>query len=148
MTDVTPPQFAGIDESFPDEVFNPDQFYPSLSLSGFCSKMRIVERNSDPVLAALQSAISEVNHELRNWKTAQVNAGISTLAEELVSKYETAVFSNAKAQLNEMYRTVDTTKSGHARADALDTEVFGYYLKARKYTNMIQGIPTITAALL
>lgn len=79
------------------------------------------------LINALKNAIIETNHELWQWQQNEIRLGFQTLdaipanhihdgekaESELVYLYRRAVFCNAKANLTERYRDIDTTLNGN-----------------------------------
>jgi hypothetical protein len=137
-----------------DYVITNAAFWPDISLNDFKAGMRVVDKNAEPLLLALQGAMWAVNKELSAWRDEQVLLGYTTLdlvpvdSLQYVSAYQLAVYHGAKGALLDRYRDVDTTNTGHDKASDLELNAVEHHRQSRRFTRMIQGLPTVAAALL
>ncbi|UVS95946.1 head completion/stabilization protein [Burkholderia glumae] len=107
---------------------------------------------------AVVEAISTVNADLAQWRSAQVAAGHNDLASVpapkvdgisiQVSRYERAVYSLTHADITEKYGGYDSTKSGGQKAENLDETVCQSRRNARWAMNDIRGIRRSTIELI
>lgn len=113
-------------------------FFPDIKTSDFRESMRVDSTvTTSRLINALKNAIIETNHELWQWQQNEIRLGFQTLdaipanhihdgektESELVYLYRRAVFCNAKANLTERYRDIDTTLNGNKKADALEPSI-------------------------
>jgi len=136
-----------------DTLISSGDFFPTVSLHDFKSVMRVIDKNDDPVLAALQSSLFDVYSDLKSWSLEQAALGYETLAAvpadiDLESMFRLAVYSGAKGKLVDMYRDIDTTNTGHDRADALEQTAHFYYREQRSRMRSIRGKAALTAELI
>lgn len=117
----------------PETVAN-DGWFPDLSLADFHAQTGQGD-TFDParIAAAIQSAMIEVNASIGAWRARQAAASLAEVpartygeVSEKVILYRAAVFARARAQLLANTRDYDSTKSGHARADALEATAADY----------------------
>lgn len=134
-------------------------FFPTLSINLFREVMRVDQAVERPKLEKhLLTAVLHVNDELASWRMERIEDGDATLADvdqelygempEYVHHYQMAVFSYAKAQLIENYRDYDTARSGHDRADEMETKVDDYYRDSKLHIRRIRGVPATTVELI
>lgn len=136
-----------------------DGFFPDIDLDNLRVTMRLdgtvtYERLRD----AAVSAIVEVNADLEAWSADQVSAGAATLADVpakqiggesvVLTRYRTAVYRLAKADLSERYRGFDATKSGSAAADDQEETVDDHRRAARWAISAILNKPRTTVELI
>jgi len=113
-----------------------DPFYPSIDPAKFTAIMRlVVQVTPDRVTDALVDAMLTVDRdeELAARKAAWIEAGHATLAavpapefggeHRLVFLYRRAVYSFAKAALDEKFRDNATSDAGERRAEGVDVVV-------------------------
>jgi hypothetical protein len=137
-----------------DVIIDTGEFWPDVSLHDFKSSMRIIDKNDAPVIGAMNMGIFEVNTELAIWQAVQAALGYATLADvpspnaNLVSAYQQAVYCCSKGKLLDLYRDMDTTNSGHDRADDLEKNALYYYAEFRRLVRLMKGETMLTAALL
>ena len=111
-----------------------DGFFPDIDPTSFRAQLRVRDAVTPERLRdALIAAIVTVGNDLIVWSLAQRLLGHATLgavpaatidgASRLVHLYRRAVFCNARAELVERYRDVDTTAKGQAKAEDLDPSI-------------------------
>lgn len=148
-TPTAPPQ-AGI-------VTN-DGFFPDIDLAQLREAMRLDGTVTQARLRiAVVTAVLGVNGDLDKWKTAQLAAGVTGLAELLpkidgvsvkTSHYLAAVYNTAKADLTERYRDFDSTKAGEAKAEQLEDTIGDTRRAARWAISDFLGRPRTTVELI
>lgn len=127
------------DETYPDELINPDPFWPDLSMSEFIKQRRLPpEYDSGQTRRALIQSLAQSNIDLTGWKELQQSYGYESSddignkvdGESLTnSLYISGVYSRAKAQALIHFATLDSrenaenlAKSGHDTYQSLMTE--------------------------
>lgn len=109
-------------------------FWPDIDPVAARAAMRLDGTvTAERLRAALIEAIASVNSALSAWRSLQLAAGISSLADVpadeidgssvLVQRWQRAVQCLAAANVTERYRSFDSTGAGHKQADELDTTV-------------------------
>lgn len=151
MTPVAP--LFSTTEVGEDTLISSGAFFPDVSLLDFKNAMRIIDKNDAPVMASLQGGLYQVYHCLMSWAAEQISLGYATLAAvpsdiDLESVFKLSVYHSAKGKLVDQYRDMDTTKSGHDRADDLEMNADFHYLESRRYSKMLQGVSVVTATLI
>jgi hypothetical protein len=136
-----------------------DGFFPDIELGKLREAMRLdgtvtVERLRDAVI----NAIVGLNAELRTLKAMHVDAGVDILADApgdtiggekvALSRYRTAVYRTARADLTERYRAFDATKSGLTEADKNDCSIDDDRREARWAVRDLLGRPRVTVELI
>ena len=138
-----------------EQVIN-NGFFPDVDPALFRTVMR-VDQTVTPARAvrALQDAMIAVNKELHTWQLDAKVPSLSDIPSEsygdksrLEHLYRTALFARAKALLVESYRDYDSTKSGHDRADAMETRVDDYLRQSREAIRNLLGVPRMTVELI
>lgn len=138
-TGTASPQIITNNGFFPP--INTDDFVKTQKLDGIIA--------DDRLLFALTLAVSQTNSELVNWQIKQEGMGYFSLDDvpssqlnnksRLVSLYQQAVFSFAKASLLEKYRDFDTTALGNKKAENVEPNIDAYRRDARWAISDIQG---------
>lgn len=139
----------------PKQVTN-NGFFPNVDLALFRTVMRVDQTvTPERTVQALLDAMIAVNKELHVWqinsqakslsKVPSIRYGDKTKLEHL---YQTALFNRAKGLLVENYRDFDSTKSGHDRADEMQTRIDDYLRQSREAIRNMLGIPRMTVALI
>jgi hypothetical protein len=135
-----------------------DGFFPDIDLGKLRDTARLdgtvtTTRLRDAAIAAVIS----VNDELQAWKATQIAAGVAQLADlgpriggvgVQVSRYLTAVYRTAQADLSSRYRTFDATPDGQAKADQLETTIGDDLRAARWAMRDLLGLPRSTIELI
>jgi hypothetical protein len=114
--------------SVPGSHINSDPFWPSIDLDSLRETLRIDSSVTPARLeTAVVAAIISVNRDLAKWRTANLAAGFTTLADvpgnevlgasERLHLYVRAVECAAGAEVCERYRGYDSTGSGSKNAD-------------------------------
>jgi phage tail protein X len=108
--------------------------------------------------ASVVDAIDEVNRELATWRAPLQASGIAKLADVPadaiggesihLSRYRKAVYYLARADLTSKYRDFDSTKSGSADAEELETTICADEKNARNAINDIRGVSRSTIELI
>lgn len=129
---LTVPKINGLDRPEPSEnshITN-NGFFPNISLAELRNAMRIDGTvTHERLRLATIEAINTVNRDLKNYRQTAQQQGINTLADSddeqiggessLVLLYQRAVYCLATANLQERYRSFDSTREGHNKADEL-----------------------------
>lgn len=139
-------------------VVTNDGFFPDIDLDQLREQMRL---DGTVTLARLRGAVVDavisVNHELTSWKAAKIAGGITSLADTqpkiggasvYVTRYLSAVYRTAKADLTERYRDFDATKSGEDKAEQLEDTIGDDRRHARWAIRDILGIHRSTVELI
>lgn len=135
-----------------------DGFFPEIDLNQMRETVRLDGTVTTARLrdAAITAVIS-INGELQAWKAAQIAAGAAQLADVgpriggvgvQVSRYLTAVYRTAKADLTERYRDFDATPAGEAKADQLEGTIGDDRRAARWAVRDLLGLPRSTIELI
>ncbi|BFM16277.1 head completion/stabilization protein [Maricurvus nonylphenolicus] len=125
-------------------------FFPDLSLTDFKTQYRVDNPVSDEAARmAVQMAMITTNGVLATWHAEQIASGYLNLEvvpaptyediSEKVLQYQTAVYYRAKADIVDQYRDYDTTKSGHDRADEMESKTDDYIAKAHNAVSDLLG---------
>lgn len=136
-----------------------DGFFPAISLVDCRDVMRLDQDITSPRLRhSLINAISSVNWDLSGWKATQTAVPYNTLADvparqiddtsEKISLYKRAVYSYAKAELNERYRDYDSTLNATQRAEELDQTIDQYRRESIIAVRAIMEQPRSTIELI
>ncbi|MBK5910139.1 hypothetical protein CCR85_01355 [Rhodothalassium salexigens] len=112
-----------------DRTLANEGFWPALSLAEMRDRTGLsMAVGAERIEAALTAAMIEVNAALARWRADQSAATLDRVPAPLhdgvsakVLAYKAAVYTRARAALIETERDYDSTKSGHDRADALET---------------------------
>lgn len=145
--------------SLPEEAtVTNDGFFPAIDLQRLRDSVRL-----DGTVTALRlrnavvDAMLHVNDELAGWKAAQVAAGVTgldqlepTIGGEAVQlhRYLAAIYRTVKADLNEQFRNLDTTKAGVDDADKLLQLVEDERRAAKLAIRAFLGVPQSTVELI
>lgn len=111
-----------------------DGFFPDIDLAHVRKAARLDGTATDERLRdAVVNAVVSINAELKAFKANHQAAGVDKLIEApgesiggekvSISRYKTAVYRTARADLTERYRSFDATKSGLAEADKNDLSI-------------------------
>lgn len=151
--------FVATTPAVTESAISNTDFYPPVSITRFRAAMRLDSSITlDRIQHALVAAMIDVNLDLRNWEATQKSAGIYDLdsvpsaeingQSVLLSLYERAVFSYAKAELTEQYRDYDATLTGSQRADELDETIGQYRRNTLSAIRQIIGAQRTTIELI
>ncbi|CAE6861268.1 hypothetical protein R69658_07627 [Paraburkholderia aspalathi] len=134
-------------------------WFPSIDLAHMRQAVRLDgtvthARLRDAVIAA----IDEVNRELSTWRQAHQAAGVESLDElpadtiggesVQLARYRRAVYYLARADVTELYRDFDSTKSGAADTAELVQTVDADRRNARQAINDMRGVARSTIELI
>lgn len=150
------PNDPNFDNDTSDFTVTNNAFYPDINSSEFRQAMRV---GSDIVNAqveqALILAIMHTNSELSVWQSKQTETSITDIpsnsinkTSELVHHYHAAVFHYAKSLLVENYRDYDSTKSGHNKAEEMETKIDVYKRVAIENIRKILNVSRMTVELI
>jgi len=111
-----------------DRQIQAGSWWPSLSVAECRSVTGLGDEYSlDRVGAALTAAAIKVNHRLASWRVAQAAASLAHVPAEIidgqsarVTLYRHLIYHTVRAEHLGTVRDYDSTKDGHARADALE----------------------------
>lgn len=137
MSTISIPRVAGYDTPSPtptvigDETISNNGFFPDITLSELRNAMRIDGTvTNERLKQSAINAIQTVNRDLKSYRHNAQAQGKTSLAEcdeetingesELVYLYKRAVFCLAAANLNERYRSYDSTRESSQRAEELN----------------------------
>lgn len=112
----------------PPVVIGDDGFWPALTVAECRSATGLGSMwGGDRVHAALSAAAAEVVAVAAGWRAGQSAATLDQAPGLVVNgqsaavlHFKTAVYTRVRAQFCDRTRDYDSTKSGHARADALE----------------------------
>lgn len=150
---------AGNANATPADPIANAPFYPEIDPAEFRDSHRIdgtitPQRITDVLL----TAIATTNRILRDWQTAQVEAGYLTIdsvptpdwqpPEIYPALYQRAVFAEAHAQLLERYRDYDATAESRDRGDLHAQTADNYRRDARWAVAEIAGRSHVTVELI
>lgn len=132
-------------------------FWPDVDLQQLRDSLRYEGTvTAQRLRLAVKTAISEVNAELYDWRTAQMAAGFKVLAEvpaesldgesEKVTAYLAAVSALTAATIVERYRGYDA--SGTKKAGEIEASADEYWRDARFSISRIAGKPGCIVDLL
>lgn len=135
-----------------------DGFFPDIDLGQLRETMRLDGTvTATRLRSAAIEAVIAINNELAEWSKAQLAAGVIRLDEMLpkiggesvyLTRYRTAVFRTAKADLTERYRDFDATPAGEAKADQLEGTIGDDRRAARWAVRDLLGLPRSTIELI
>ena len=133
-----------------------DGFYPDLIVQEFRDMMRADKSIAlDRVIAVLTQSVISINRELIGWRQniteatlAEVSSPVINGKTELVHLYIAAVYNLAKALLIENYRDYDSTKSGHDKAEQMETRIDDCMRVSRESIRAFLGQPRVTIDLI
>lgn len=139
----------------PEQVIN-NGFFPDINVSQFRTVMRVDQTvTSERTVQAIQDAMITINNELQAWQNNSQSESLSDIPSEnygdktkLEHLYQAALFNRAKGLLIESYRDYDSTKSGHDRADEMETRIDDYLRRSREAIRNILGISRMTVELI
>lgn len=153
------PGFIATADSPEQVVIRNSAFYPDIDatdlreamlLDGTVTTARLYE--------AVLNAIASANADLCTWRIAQQAQGYNSLSAVpaelidgesiLVAHYRRAVYCLAAANLQERFRSFDTTGDGHRAADRLEIPIDGLRRDARWAIRDILGISRSTVELI
>lgn len=141
------------------KVISNTPFWPDVDLNHYLLAMRQDGTVSPERLEeAAINAISEVNAEMEDYKTAQISQGYSALesvpspkiggSSEKLYQYRRAVYSLTKANLSERYRDIDATKQGAKRAEDMESTIDDLRRDAQWAMQRLQGKIHMTVELI
>lgn len=135
------------DPAVDDNIANTDAFYPAVSLADFRRTMRVDDIATDARVAEqIRTAMLMINGEIAFWRAQQTATELSD--EQAKAYYRIALYHRAKAYIIEQYRDVDTTKSGHDEASALETRINVYLQRSREALRMLINVGRMTVVLI
>jgi len=132
-----------------------DGWYPDISLDALRAETGLDgtwgdDRLRGPILAAIVA----VNTALRPWRETQAAPVLAEVPGErlgdepaALALYHRAVHCRARALILQVTRDYDTTKSGHDRADALETGIDSWMADSHEAVGRIMGRPRATVHL-
>ncbi|PZR37169.1 head completion/stabilization protein [Caulobacter segnis] len=138
-------------------VLTGDPFFPAIEPAKFQAAMRVVsqvtpERINDALIDAM--LVLDRNPDLQARKAAWLTEGYNTLGDVPASEfggqhrleflYRRAVYSLAKADLDEKYRDNAATDAGERRAEGVDIVVGSHMRNARNAISDLVARPRIT----
>ena len=149
-------------------LINNIHFFPDIYLLDFQQRYKLDNGTAEErQINALQTAMMEVNEELMNpnardcgidWVNEQLNLGYCHLdavpalkygaCSAKLHHYRTAIYARAKAELLERSPDVDTTRSGHDRADKLEETADKYLAEGRVALRQLMDKPRMTVDLI
>lgn len=118
----------------PPVIIGDDGFWPELTVSECREQTGLGTIWEAPrVRAAIVAAAAEVVASIADWRGRQTVAQLSELPglwidgqPAAVIHFKVAVYCRVRAQFCDRARDYDSTKSGHARADALESTADGW----------------------
>jgi hypothetical protein len=136
-----------------------DGWFPDIDLSALRDAMRLDGTvTHERLVDAVTGAIADVNAQLGTWQATQLSAGFGSLGDVpspvidgqsvRLTRYRSAVYRLAKADLTARYRDYDSTKSGAARAEELETTIDDDRRAAHWAINDITGRRRTTVELI
>lgn len=116
-----------------DVILN-NGFFPNISLIAVRNAMRIDGTvTNERLKVAIIEAIATVNNELKSYQVRLKNSDIFTLEEleheqingesVVIQRYKRAVYCLTAANINERYRSYDTTAKGAEKSEDFDESV-------------------------
>lgn len=134
-------------------------FFPDVTTNQFRELMRVDQTVPQPRIERyLVTAMAYVNGELFDYQVTKTGEGFASLSDVpqdtygstkiLEHEYRMAVYNKAKAELVENYRDFDSTRSGHDRADEMETRVDEYLGTCREHIRKILSVPRSTVELI
>ncbi|MBS9781220.1 MAG: head completion/stabilization protein [Gammaproteobacteria bacterium] len=129
-------------------INNSDDFYPAIILSDFRQVMRVDDSVTDSrAVQQIKTAVYMITADIVQWReSARLNK--RTLTIDQAELYKMAVYNKAKALIIENYRDIDTTKSGHNRADGMETRIDTYLARSRECQRLLTDKPRTTITLI
>ncbi|PJG82115.1 head completion/stabilization protein [Caviibacterium pharyngocola] len=122
------------DQALNDEIIGNDGFFPAISLLNVRNAMRLDGTiTNERLKMAVIEAMATVNHNLKPYKD-RIRSGNAFTLEELedeqingesitIQRYKRAVYCLACANLQERYRSYDSTKNGAEKAQEFENSV-------------------------
>ncbi len=139
-----------------DPIVRNDGWYPDLDAAAF--KRQTGQGDvfgAERIAAVIQAAMIEVNASIAAWRAGQT---VATLAEvpapaygdtsEKVILYTEAVFARARSMLLRVTRDYDSTKDGHAKADALERVADDHLGQSAEALARLTGRPRMVVELI
>lgn len=161
MTIFTPPDPATPAPTPPSTLVQGDAYFPAVDPADFTLSMRVVSQVTPPRLRlALLEAMMEVDGDedliaLKALWKSEGHADLTAVPAEtfageskLVFLYRRAVYSFAKADLDEVYRDNGSTAAGDRRADAVEATAPDHRRNARNALADLVGRPRATVELI
>lgn len=139
-----------------DLIVANDGWYPDISVAVMKAETGLVDVFGPARIAAvLAAAMIEVNASISAWRAARPEASLDDVPamsygdiSEKVLLYRTAVTCRARAELLASTRDYDSTKSGHARADALEATADDWQRRSIEALARLTGRPRTTVDLI
>lgn len=150
-------QQAIIQHSETDIIVSNNGFFPDIALNDLRNTMRIDGTVTNERLKfAVIEAIATANQDLADFRQKQAqHQQLSDCSKEiingenvLVQRYKRAVYCLAIANLNERYRSYDTTKNGEDNAERLEETINDLRRDARFAIRDMQGMSRISVRLI
>lgn len=149
---------TGTNTTNPYPITN-DGFWPDIDGASVRASLRIDGSVTDARLeVAIVNALIQVNGELARLKGAHTASGYSQLeavpadeikgVSQLVHLYRRCIYCTVGAELNERYRSYDSSCDGNKNADDLTPSVDEYRRDARFAIRDLLGIPHSTVELI
>lgn len=143
----------------PEPTIQNDGWWPDISAEHARQVERLTETiTSDRLNYAIVNAVLTVNDELKEWRTAQEEAGHTSLASvpsstingesRLTALYIRAVYGLAHADLLERYPDYSATLQAQARAEIKVKAADDHYRSARWAINDLAGRSRSTVELI
>ncbi len=137
-------------------IIKNDGWYPDIESEDFRNTMRVGDNIvNEQVLFSIQKAMLSVNNDLSLWQSTQNALHFNDIESicygeetKLQLLYRSAIYNYAKALLVDSYRDYDLTKSGHDKADELETKVDSYRQLSIEAVRMIIQKPRISVELI
>ncbi|WP_041796044.1 head completion/stabilization protein [Pararhodospirillum photometricum] len=132
-----------------------DGWYPDIPVSSFKLVTGLDDTfRLEQVVETVTAAVAETNRTLLSWRQTQTASSLAEVPGPLLNGrpgplalYRTAVHALARAKLLQVVRDFDSTKSGHARADALESTADDWLARAHEALSVLTGRPRATIEL-
>lgn len=130
-----------------DKLVPNNGFFPDLSVLEMRDQTGLGSIfGAERIAAAIQAAMIETNATLAAWRSGLTAETLAELPAEsyggISSKvilYKTGVYTRARAELISITRDYDSTKSGHARADALEETTDHWFRQSNEALSRLTG---------
>ncbi len=125
-----------------DRVAYADSFFPALSVTEFRTTMQQDDTvSNERIIEQIKAGMMMIAGDVTDWRSQQTASSINELGEVKKDAWRMAVFNRAKALIIENYRDIDTTKSGHNRADAMQPSINSYLQRSREMQSILTSSP-------
>lgn len=139
-----------------DQTVRNDGWYPDLDAAQF--KLKTGQGDVlgvDQVAAEILDAMIEINASIAAWRAEQTAATLADVPapvygdeSEKIILYRQAVFARARAALLRRTRDYDSTKDGHAKAEALEATAEDYQQQSTEALARLTGRARIVVELI